>query len=65
MVLSIIGSLVTVVAIALPEILKWLEQNRTVRKAADVALTRLSIDNLRAVGKRLREAQSKTPVPPG
>ena len=63
MVLSILGSIVAIMAVALPEILKWLEQNRTVRKAADVALTRLSVDAVRAAVRRLRGTQSQAPLP--
>lgn len=63
MVLSIIGSIFTVLAVALPEILKWLERNSTVRKAADVALQRVSLDGLRAIRDRVRQSQSQTPVP--
>jgi hypothetical protein len=63
MVLSILGSLVTLLAVALPEILKWLERNGTVRKAADVALQRVSVDNLRRLRDRVRQSQSETPLP--
>ena len=63
MILSIIGSVLTVLAVALPEILKWLEDNRTVRKAADVALTRLSLAHLRAIRERVRGVQQEGPPP--
>jgi len=63
MVLSIIGSVFTILAVALPEILKWLERNSTVRKAADVALQRVSLDGLRRLGARVRQSQSETPLP--
>jgi len=63
MVLSIIGSIFTVLAVALPEILKWLERNSTVRKAADVALQRVSLDGLRALRDRVRQSQGQTPMP--
>jgi hypothetical protein len=63
MVLSILGSVFTIIAVALPEILKWLERNSTVRKAADVALQRVSLDRLRRLGARVRQSQSETPVP--
>ena len=63
MVLSILGSVFTLLAVALPEILKWLERNSTVRKAADVALQRVSLDGLRALRDRVRGAQGQTPLP--
>ena len=63
MVLSILGSVFTILAVALPEILKWLERNSTVRKAADVALQRVSLDGLRRLGARVRQSQSETPLP--
>jgi len=63
MVLSILGSVFTIIAVALPEILKWLERNGTVRKAADVALQRVSIDNLRRLRDRVLKSQGQTPLP--
>jgi hypothetical protein len=63
MVLSILGSVFTLLAVALPEILKWLERNSTVRKAADVALQRVSLDGLRALRDRVRQSQGQTPMP--
>ena len=63
MVLSIIGSIFTVLAVALPEILKWLERNSTVRKAADVALQRVSLTGLRAIRDRVYKSQGQTPMP--
>ena len=66
MVLSIIGSILTVLAIALPEILKWMEQNATVKNAANLALTRLSVSSLRRIRERLRPVADKgeAPLPP-
>jgi hypothetical protein len=64
MVLSILGSVFTILAVLLPEILKWLERNQTVRSAANAALTRLSLDNLRKLRTRVRQSQGETPVRP-
>ena len=64
MALSILGSIVTILAVALPEILKWMEQNRTIRKATDVALQRVSLDGLRALRQRVRAVQDHEGPPP-
>jgi hypothetical protein len=63
MVLSILGSVFTLLAVALPEILKWLERNSTVRKAADVALQRVSLTGLRAIRDRVYKSQGQAPLP--
>lgn len=63
MVLSILGSLVTILAVALPEIFKWMERTGALRKAADVALQHVSLSALRTIRDRVRQSQGQTPLP--
>jgi hypothetical protein len=64
MVLSILGSIITILAVALPEILKWMEHNGTIRKAADVALQHVSLAGLRSIRDRVRGVQDHEGPPP-
>ena len=64
MVLSILGSLFTLLAVALPEILKWMERNGKIRSAADQALTAVSLDGMRRLGERVRALQKPHGPPP-
>ena len=57
MVLTILGSLFTILAVALPEILKWMEKNGKIRSAADKALTATSLDGMRRLAERVRALQ--------
>ena len=64
MILSILGSLLTLLAVALPEILKWMEQNGKIRSAADKALTAVSLDGMRRLAERVRTLQKPQSPPP-
>ena len=64
MILSILGSLFTILAVALPEILKWMERNGKIRSAADQALTAVSLDGMRRLALRVRALQGPHGPPP-